>query len=142
MSALAANMHRHIFQHAKNRNIYFLKHIHCFTRINQRNILRRGNHYRTRNGNFLRQSELNIARAWGQIDKQVIDIIPFALKQQLLQCLRQHRSTPYNSLFRIHQKTYRHHLNATCCQHRYQLAIHLIGFFIDHPQHRWLARTI
>ena len=81
MAAVGADVYRHIFQHAENRDIDFIEHIHRLACVYQCDVLRRGNDHRAGNGDFLRQGKLNIARTRRQIDKQLIHIVPFALKQ-------------------------------------------------------------
>ena len=47
VAAVGADMYRHVFQYAENRNIDFVEHIDCLVRVNQGNVLRRGNDDRT-----------------------------------------------------------------------------------------------
>ncbi len=142
VAALAANVNRHIFQHAEDGDIDLLEHIHGFAGINQGDVLRSGHDHRAGNRNFLGQCELNVAGAGRQVDKQVVHIVPFTLEQELLQGLADHRATPNDGLVGVDQKAYRHDLNTVCRAHGDQLAVGLIGLAIGHAEHGRLAGAV
>ncbi len=85
MAALAANVHRHIFHNAQYPDIHLAKHLHPLDGIQQGNILGRGDHNRTGDGNFLGQRQLDIASARGQIHQQIIQLMPAGLLHHLHQ---------------------------------------------------------
>ena len=135
-------MHRHIFQHAHNRDIDFVKHINGFSRINQGDVLRRGNHDSAGHGDFLRQGELDVAGAGRQIDKQVVHVVPLALEQQLLQGLRHHRAAPHDGLVGIDQKADGHDLDAVCVAHRDEVLVLLCRLLLGNAEHGGLAGAV
>ena len=53
---------------------------------------------------------MDIARAWGHINKQVIQVVPAGLAQQLLKRLRGHGASPDHGLALIDKKPKRIHL--------------------------------
>ncbi len=55
MATVAANMHAHILYNAQYRHLHFLKHYDALGRIQQRDVLRRGDYQRVGHRNSLRQ---------------------------------------------------------------------------------------
>ncbi|MOA30936.1 hypothetical protein D3C78_1520600 [compost metagenome] len=96
MPAVAANMHTHIFDNAENRDFHLLKHDDAFFSVDQRNILRRGHNNRPRNGNVLRQRQLNVPGARWHIQHQIIEIRPQSFLQHLQQRFAGHRAAPHH----------------------------------------------
>ena len=66
--------------------------------------------------------QLNISGTRRHIHDQVIEIAPIGLRQQLLQCLRDHRSAPHHRLIGVNQQADRAHLQ-TMVFHRLERAI-------------------
>ena len=135
-------MHRHVFQHAHNRDIDFVKHINGFSRINQGDVLWRGNHDSAGDGDFLRQGKLDVAGAGRQIDKQVVHVVPLALEQQLLQGLRHHRAAPHDGLVGIDQKADGHDLDAVCVAHGDKVLVLLCRLLLGNAEHGGLAGAV
>ncbi len=142
VAALAANVDRHVFQHAEDGNVDLLEHVHGFAGVNQGDVLRGGHDYRAGHRNFLGQGELDVAGAGRQVDKQVVHIVPFALKQELLQGLADHRAAPDDGLAGVDQKAYRHDLDAVCRAYGDEFAVGLIGLAVGHAEHGRLAWAV
>ena len=142
VAAAAANVHRHVFQHAENGDVDFAEHVHGFARVDQGDVLRGGNHDGAGNGDFLRQGELDIAGAGRQVDEQVVHIVPFALKQQLLQGLAHHGAAPHHGLVGVDQKADRHYLDAFGRAHGDEMFVFLLRFALGHAEHGGLAGAV
>ena len=104
--------------------------------------MRGGHHHRAGDRDFLRQGELDVAGAGRQVDKQVIDVVPFALEQQLLQGLAEHGAAPDHGLVGVDQKADRHHLDAAVGHYRHEFAVCLVGFTVGHAEHGGLAGAV
>ena len=76
MTAVAADMHAHVFDNAQNRHLDFFKHDDAFFSVDQRDVLRRGDHHSPRDRNVLRQSQLNVTGTRRHIQHEVIQIRP------------------------------------------------------------------
>ncbi|MNG28818.1 hypothetical protein D3C84_1141330 [compost metagenome] len=76
-------MHGHVFHHAQHRNVDLAEHFHALARVQQCQVLWRGDDDRTGHRHFLRQGQLDVASAWWHVDDQVIQIAPRGLRDQL-----------------------------------------------------------
>ena len=123
MATLAANMHRHVFNNAQNWHADFFKHLDALARIQQRNVLWRGDNHRPRQRHALAKRELNVTRAGRHVDDQIVEVAPIGLPEQLVKRLGRHRPTPDHGLVRLHQKAYRHHLNTVVFKRLHVLAV-------------------
>jgi hypothetical protein len=63
-------------------------------RVDERDVLRRGDDHRARHGHLLRERELDVARARRQVHHQVVELAPARVLEQLLERLRHHRAAP------------------------------------------------
>ena len=108
MPAVRADVHGHVFHHAQHRNVDLAEHFHAFARVQQRQILRRGDDHRTGHRDFLRQGQLDIPGAGRHVDHQVIKIIPGGLGHQLQQRAGHHRATPYHRRVVVGEKRHGH----------------------------------
>src|SRR5450830_780984 len=126
MAAVSADVHAHVFHDAQDRDADFLEHLQAFARVQQRDVLWRGDDDRAGDRHFLRQRQLNVAGARRHIDNQVVQIAPVGLFQQLLQRLGDHRAAPYHRLVRIDQEADRRHLHAVVFQRLHRFAV--LGF--------------
>ena len=84
VAALAAHVHGHVFNQPQHRHIHLLEHGDAFFGIEQRDVLRCGDDDSTRERHFLRHGELNVARAGGHIDDEVVQAFPARLVDELL----------------------------------------------------------
>ena len=136
MAALAANVHRHVFNNPQDRHPNLFKHLDALLGIQQRNVLRRRDDHRARHGYTLAQGELDVARTGGHVHNQVIQIAPIRLAQQLLQRLRCHRAAPDHGFVLSHQKANGHDLHTIVFQRLHGLAVVALGATIDAHHHR------
>ena len=127
VAALAAHMHRHVFHDAQDGHTHLLEHADALHRVQQGNVLRRGDDHRTGQRYALAQGELDVAGAGGHVDDQVIKVAPIGLAQQLLQGLRGHRAAPHHGLVLRHQKANRHDLHAVVFQRLHGFAVGALG---------------
>jgi multidrug efflux pump subunit AcrA (membrane-fusion protein) len=70
----------------------------ALARVEQRDVLRRGDDHRAGQRHALAQRELDVAGARRHVDEQVVQVAPVGLAQQLLQRLRGHRAAPDHGL--------------------------------------------
>ena len=141
VAAVAAHMHRHVFDDAEDRDADFLEHLQSLFRIHQRDVLRRSDDHHAGDRHLLRERQLDISGARRHIDDQVIEIAPVGLRQQLLQCLRDHRSAPHHRLIGVDQQADRAHLQAVVF-HRLERAIVDGRRAAADAEHRRLTRAV
>ena len=67
----------HVLHEANNWHCEFAKHVDALLDVHARKALRRGDHERGAQPVRLAQRQLHVARAWWQVDKQVVEIAPF-----------------------------------------------------------------
>ena len=75
-------MQAHVLDDAEDRDADLLEHLEPFARIDQRDVLRRGDDDRAGDRHALRERELDVAGARRQVDDEVIDVAPVGLVQQ------------------------------------------------------------
>ena len=85
---------KHVLHDAENRHFHFLEHLQALARIEQGNVLRRGDDHRTGYRHLLGKGKLDITGARWHVDDQIVEILPTGLVQQLVQRGGDHRSTP------------------------------------------------
>ena len=112
MSAVGADVHGHVFHHAEHRNVHFAEHFHALARVEQGQVLWRGDDHRTGHRDFLRQGQLDVTGAWRHVDDQVIQIAPRGLCHQLQQGTGNHRPAPDHRRVVIGQERHGHHFDA------------------------------
>jgi hypothetical protein len=105
VAAVAADVHAHVLHHTQHRHVHLLEHLEPLARVGQGNVLRCGDDDGAGNGNTLRQCELDVTRARGHVDDQVVEVTPIGIPEQLRQCLSHHRAAPDHGLLGIDQKT-------------------------------------
>ena len=81
--AVAADMHAHVFHDPQHRHFHFLEHHDAFFGVDQRDVLRRGDHHRA--------------------GHRVVEVRPQRLLQHLHQRLAGHRPTPDHGVVVGHQ---------------------------------------
>lgn len=72
MPTIRARKRTHILHHTQDRHINLLEHLNAARGIPQRKVLRRRDDDGTRELDALRDGELDIARAWWQVENQEI----------------------------------------------------------------------
>ena len=81
-------------------------------RIQQGDVLRRGDDHRAGHRHLLRQGQLDVAGARRQVDDQVVQLVPAGVVEQLRQRLGDHRPAPDHRRLLLHQQADRHDLQA------------------------------
>ena len=94
VSTVAANVHAHVFDDAEYRHLHLLEHHDAFFGVDQRDILRRGDHDGAGDRNVLRQRQLDITGARRHVQHQIIEVRPHCLLQHLQQRFAGHRAAP------------------------------------------------
>ncbi|MNT31392.1 hypothetical protein D3C72_1672250 [compost metagenome] len=102
----------HILDDAEQRHLHLAEHGDALARIDQRQILRRGDDDRAGKRHLLGDRELRIARAGRHVQHQHIQFAPGNFAQHLHQCRLHHRPAPDHRRFLIHQKTHGHDLQS------------------------------
>ena len=108
MTALAADMQRHVLDDAEHRHVDLLEHPQTFARIGKRDVLRRGDDDRARERHPLREGQLDIARAGRQVDDEVVEVAPVGIAEQLVEGGGHHRAAQHEWLLDIDQEPDRH----------------------------------
>ncbi len=142
MSTVAADVHAHVLDDTQHRHFHFLEHHDAFFGVDQRDILRRGDHNGTRYRNVLRQRQLNVTGAWRHIQHQIIQIRPHCLLQHLQQRLAGHRAAPDHSVIVGHQVTDRVSRQAVRHDRRHMRAVRRGWTLVFRAQHVWNGRTV
>src|SRR5205809_4714038 len=94
MAAFRADAGRHVLHHAEDRNADLPEPPEALARIDDRDVLRRGDDDGAGHRHFLGERQLDVAGAGGQVDHQVVEVTPARVLQQLLERLRHHPATP------------------------------------------------
>ena len=134
-------MQAHVFDHADDGNTHLLKHFQTLARVDQCDVLRRGDNHRAGHRHALCQRQLDVASTRRQINHKIIEFAPVGVVQQLLERLRHHRATPHHGGLDVDQKADRHCLNAMTDQRIKVLAIGGLGL-LGNTQHGRLRRAV
>jgi len=102
----------HVFHQSENRHSHLLEHVDGFAGIFERNFGRCGDDYRSGERCGLDQRELNVARARGKIDDQIVELAPINVAEELLDRAVQHGSAPHQRLVAGIHETHRHQFHA------------------------------
>src|SRR5215469_9548619 len=111
-AAVRAGKRAHVFHHAEHFHAYLPEHFDGFANIRQRHRRRSRHHNRSGHSHGLNQSQLHVARAWRQVDNQVIQLAPFHATQKLRDHAVQHGTTPDDRFVPRVQQAHRDHLHA------------------------------
>ena len=87
LAAAVADEGGHVLDDAENGRFHPLEHVDALLGIDQRNVLRRGDHDCTGNRDLLRQGQLGITCTGRQVDDEVIEVLPVGVVEQLLERL-------------------------------------------------------
>ena len=134
-------MRRHVLDDAEHGHVDLFEHLQRLARIEQGNILRRGDDHRTGYRHALAQGQLDVAGAGRQIDDQIIEIDPIGVAEQLLQGLGDHRPAPDHRRVFLDQEADRHDLDAVVDLRLDATAILGVGL-AGKAEHAWLARPV
>src|SRR3569832_1823138 len=141
VATLRADVQAHVLDHPDDGDADLLEHLETLARVNQRDVLRRGDDHRARHRHALCQRQLDVAGAGRQVDHQVVEVVPVGIVQQLLQRLGDHRATPDHGRFDVDQEADRHRLDAVADQRLEVLAVVGLGLVGD-AQHGRLRRAV
>ncbi|MCY1361370.1 hypothetical protein D9M69_480350 [compost metagenome] len=141
VTAVRADVHRHVLHDAQDRHADLLEHLDALARVEQRDVLRRGDDHRARHRHALAQRELDVAGARRHVDDQVVEVFPVGLAQQLLERLRGHGAAPDHGLVGVDQEADRHHLHAMALLGLHVLAVDALGAPVQ-AHHHGLARAV
>ena len=135
VAALGADVDAHVLDDAEDGNADFLEHLEALPRIEQGDVLRRGDDDRTRYRHLLCQGELDVAGARRHVDHQIIHVAPARLGQQLGQRLGHHRAAPDHGLLGIDEEADRHGLQPVRLHRLEPLAVGRLGAAAADAQH-------
>ncbi len=141
MAAIGADVGAHVLDDADDGDADLLEHLEALARVEQRDVLRRGDDDRTRDRHLLRQRELDVAGARRQVDHEIVELAPVGLAQQLLERAGDHRAAPYHGRFRVDEEADRHRLYAVAFERLHAFSVPGLGLGRD-AEHLRLRRTI
>ena len=141
MAAVAAHVGGHVLDDAQDGHAHLLEHLDALLGVQQRNILRGGDDHRAGHGHALAQGELDVARARGHVDDEVVQVFPVGLAQELLQRLGGHGAAPDHGFVLVHQKADGHDLHAVVFERLHGLAVVAFRAAVD-AQHHGLAGAV
>jgi hypothetical protein len=136
VAAVAAHVHRHVLDDAQYRHLHLLEHAQRAARVQQRDVLRRGDDDRGGDRHALRQRELDVARARRQVDHQVIEVLPQRGGEQLLQVLGGHRPAPDRRRVLAEEQADRDRLHAVRLHRCDVLVVRALGLAGQAEHHR------
>ena len=136
MAAFAAHVHGHVLDDAEDGHAHFFKHLDALARVEQGDVLRRGDDDGTGHGHTLAQGQLDVAGAGGHVHDQVVQVFPVGLAQQLLQRLGGHGAAPDHGFVLCHQEADGHDLHAVVFQRLHGFAVARLGAGVDAHHHR------
>ena len=76
VAALRADVDAHVLDDAEDRDADLLEHLEALARVEQGDVLRRGDDHRAGHRHLLRQGQLDVAGARRQVDDQVVEVVP------------------------------------------------------------------
>ncbi len=141
VAALRADVDRHVLDDAEDRDADLLEHLEALARVDERDVLRRGDDHGAGHRHLLRERELDVAGARRQVDHQVVELAPARVLQQLLQRLRHHRAAPDHRRVDVDQEADRDRLQAVAHHRLEALAVLRFGPPGDAEHHR-LRRAV
>ena len=94
--AVRADVDAHVLDDADDRDADLLEHLEPLARVDQRDVLRRGDDHRAGHRHLLRERQLDVAGAGRHVDDQVVEVAPVGVLEQLLERLRHHRPAPHH----------------------------------------------
>jgi len=123
MAAVRAHVHGHVLDDAQNRHADLFEHLQPLSRVEQRDVLRRGDDHRAGQRHTLAERECDVTGARRHVDDQVVELAPVRLPQKLFQRLCGHRPAPDHRLVGVDQEADRHHLYAVVLFRLHGLAV-------------------
>ncbi len=143
VTALAADMHRHVLDDTQDRHIDLAEHFDPLLGIQQGYVLGRGDNHRTRHCRLLRQGQLDIAGSRRHVDHQKIQLTPQGLLQHLHQGAARHGSAPDHRCPLAGQIPHGHGFQAMGHYRQQPLAILLLGLgTLGNAEHALLAGSV
>jgi hypothetical protein len=116
MPTLGTDVGGHVFHDAQNRNLDLLEHGNALARIDERQILRRGDDHRAIQRHLLRDGQLRVAGARWHVDEQHIQGLIFGrpghIGEHLCEGGNHHRRAPHHGRALGDQKAHRHDFDA------------------------------
>ena len=94
MAAVGAGVAAHVFHQAQHGDGDFVEHGFGFFRIQQGDVLRRGDDDRARDRDLLRKRQLGVAGAGRQVDDEVVEVFPAGFAEELQQGLGDDGAAP------------------------------------------------
>ena len=94
------------------RHLHLLEHRDAAPGVDQRQVLRRRDDHRPRQGHVLGHRKLGVAGAWRHVDDQDVEFAPVDLAQKLGQGRHHHRPAPDHRRAFFDEEADRHHLDA------------------------------
>ena len=136
---------RHIVDYTQHGYIDFglAEHGDAFAGVGQGNFLWSGDHYGARDAQCLHQREVDVARARGHVDEEVVELAPVGLLDELAQGGGGHRAAPEHSLVAVYQQPDGEEFDAVALDGDDEIAavvalvhVQLLVFDVKHLGHR------
>ena len=111
-AAVGAAEAAHVLDHAEKRHLHLLEHPGSAPGDLEANVLRRGHYHRARERKVLRERQLCVAGAGGQVEDQIVEPAPGDVADEELQVLRHHWAAHHCGRVVAGQHRHRHDLEA------------------------------
>ena len=102
---------------------HLLEHLEALARVDEGDVLRRGDDHGARHGHLLRERELDVAGARRQVDHEVVEVAPAGLGEELLERLGDHRAAPDHGRVLLDEEAHAHRLDAVAFHRLHGLAV-------------------
>ena len=143
VTALAADVHRHVLHHTQDRHVHLAKHLYAFLGVHQGDVLGSGHNDSPRHGGLLRQGELDVTGTGGHVDNEVIQLPPKGLLQHLPQGAARHGAAPDHGGALGDEVAHGHGLEPVGLHRQQVLPVLLVGpHALGNPQHQLLAGAV
>src|SRR5215469_13239024 len=96
MAAFPTQVVAHVFDHAEDRHVDLAEHLDAPFNVEQRQVLRSGDHYSARERDALGDGQLRVAGPGGKVQHQAVEFPPVDIEEKLGFELGHHRSAPDN----------------------------------------------
>ena len=141
VATVGATVDGHVFDDAQDGHADLLEHAQALARVQQGDVLRRGDDDGAGQRHALAQRERDVAGARRHVDQQVVQIPPVGLVEQLIQGLGGHRPAPDHGLVGFDQEADAHHLHTVVLHRLDGLAVGTLGAAGD-THHHGLAGAV
>ena len=142
VAALGAGVMGHVLDEAEGGDVHLPEHVEAFARVDEGDVLGRGDDDGAGQRDPLGERELHVSRPRRQVHQEEVLLAPAHAGQQLVDRLHDHRSPPDGRLIGVHERAQRGHENAVALDGQ-EAVVGLVdvGLLVD-AHHHLLRRAV